>query len=74
MATNGRVRNGQLQISRETAERHIAMTLPVATAAIFLGCLITSASVDVSAPSEEGLHNCAATEPWSVSLYAVASH
>ena len=32
------------------------MTLPVATAAIFLGCLLTSTSVDVSAPGEEGLH------------------
>ena len=32
------------------------MRLPVATATIFLGCLLTSAPVDVSAPGEEGLH------------------
>ena len=32
------------------------MRLPVATASICLGCLLTGAPVDDSAPSEEGLH------------------
>ena len=39
-----------------TAERHIALRLPAATASICLGCLLTGAAVDVSAPVEEGLH------------------
>ena len=39
-----------------TAERHIAMRLPVATASIFLGCALAGATVDVSPPGEEGLH------------------
>ena len=47
-----RIRNGRFLV---TAERHIAMRLPVATASIFLGCLLAGAPVDVSAPGEEGL-------------------
>jgi len=32
------------------------MRLPIATASILLGCLLTGALFDVSVPSEEGLH------------------
>jgi hypothetical protein len=32
------------------------MRFPIATASIFLGFLLTGVPVDVSAPSEEGLH------------------
>jgi hypothetical protein len=32
------------------------MRFPIATASILLGCLLTGAPVDVSVPSEEGLH------------------